>query len=127
MEKPGSCPPVGKGQVGTCQTDCQYDGDCAKDFKCCYNGCAYMCQDPGKLQWTGGFTLSLCNMPTTYRIPLHHDSGIYIRVNITHSTSISSAYNIYYKFTGLNAIAQLFICNGCQLIYNDILCVSMYM
>ena len=53
MEKPGSCPSIGKGQVGTCQTDCQYDGDCAKDFKCCYNGCAYVCQDPGKLHRIG--------------------------------------------------------------------------
>merc|ERR1712228_852719 len=47
-EKSGVCPPVVKGQVGTCQHECDSDAECAGNKLCCRNGCGRVCMKPVK-------------------------------------------------------------------------------
>ena len=42
-EKPGECPAVPPGTVGTCVEMCSNDDDCSDDKKCCSNGCGHVC------------------------------------------------------------------------------------
>ena len=44
--KSGQCPRLEQGSVGTCYEECQNDGDCAGDSKCCSNGCGHVCMNP---------------------------------------------------------------------------------
>nr|XP_006822461.1 PREDICTED: neurogenic locus notch homolog protein 1-like [Saccoglossus kowalevskii] len=48
VEKPGECPVVADGVVGTCAEYCSNDGDCGGDHKCCSNGCGHTCVAPAK-------------------------------------------------------------------------------
>ncbi|XP_048244920.1 uncharacterized protein LOC124117390 isoform X3 [Haliotis rufescens] len=45
-EKDGVCPPVLRNMTGSCVHGCTTDGDCARDTKCCYNGCGHTCISP---------------------------------------------------------------------------------
>ncbi len=55
--KPGLCPPVPIGEAGICETNCRRDNDCARNRKCCYNGCSQRCEEPGMADLT---THTLC-------------------------------------------------------------------
>lgn len=44
--KPGFCPAVESGQLGTCQEECSNDDDCKGNQKCCSNGCGHVCTTP---------------------------------------------------------------------------------
>ena len=49
--RPGMCPAVPEGTVGTCVDQCQTDADCSEtEYKCCSNGCGHVCVPsiPGK-------------------------------------------------------------------------------
>ncbi|KAK6171456.1 hypothetical protein SNE40_019642 [Patella caerulea] len=45
-DKPGSCPKLPPGTVGTCVEGCRRDRDCVGNKKCCANGCGTTCQTP---------------------------------------------------------------------------------
>ncbi|XP_071097116.1 uncharacterized protein [Haliotis cracherodii] len=45
-EKDGVCPPVLRNMTGICVHGCTTDGDCARDTKCCNNGCGHTCISP---------------------------------------------------------------------------------
>ncbi|XP_004687477.1 PREDICTED: WAP four-disulfide core domain protein 2 isoform X3 [Condylura cristata] len=47
-EKTGVCPEVTVGQ--NCTQECQSDGECADNLKCCPAGCATICQMPNEKQ-----------------------------------------------------------------------------
>ena len=47
--RPGECPVIAEGTVGSCDTNCEADSVCPDDHKCCYNGCGYDCV-PGEDQ-----------------------------------------------------------------------------
>ncbi|XP_069121238.1 uncharacterized protein [Argopecten irradians] len=44
--KPGECPVVPDGVMGTCAEMCSNDTDCMGDKKCCSNGCGHSCVAP---------------------------------------------------------------------------------
>ena len=44
--KPGFCPAVESGQLGTCVEECSNDNDCHGNKKCCSNGCGHVCTAP---------------------------------------------------------------------------------
>ncbi|KAJ8300356.1 hypothetical protein KUTeg_021875 [Tegillarca granosa] len=47
--KPGTCPKLADGTMGTCVKECKYDNDCdgaTGNKKCCSNGCGTTCQVP---------------------------------------------------------------------------------
>jgi len=46
--KPGRCPWLKPGTIGTCAEECSNDADCRGDLKCCSNGCGHTCRQPGK-------------------------------------------------------------------------------
>ena len=41
--KPGMCPKVPDGYLGTCVEECSADNHCTGDQKCCFNGCGHSC------------------------------------------------------------------------------------
>nr|XP_022290704.1 notewaprin-b-like [Crassostrea virginica] len=45
--KPGVCPYLSLAILRSCSSDCTGDSTCEGDRKCCYNGCARTCVDPG--------------------------------------------------------------------------------
>ena len=45
-QRPGTCPRVPEGMVGTCTESCIGDGSCPPGQKCCSNGCGKSCQVP---------------------------------------------------------------------------------
>ena len=48
--RPGMCPAVPDGTVGTCVDQCQTDADCSETgHKCCSNGCGHACVPPGTI------------------------------------------------------------------------------
>ncbi|XP_065766606.1 WAP four-disulfide core domain protein 3-like [Muntiacus reevesi] len=53
-QRPGTCPRVPEGMVGTCAESCTGDGSCPPGQKCCSNGCGKSCQVPDL-----GFTIHL--------------------------------------------------------------------
>ena len=52
MVKTGECPRLEEGNVGLCWEECNNDGDCAGDSKCCSNGCGHVCMNPAG-KWGG--------------------------------------------------------------------------
>lgn len=65
--KPGFCPAVESGQIGTCTQECSIDDDCKGNQKCCSNGCGHVCTAPeykGMLIHDSTFLFSLlsCHM-----------------------------------------------------------------
>ncbi|CAH1246674.1 KCP [Branchiostoma lanceolatum] len=45
-ERPGSCPAITFGDIGSCSTTCYSDSDCSGVSKCCFNGCGKTCVHP---------------------------------------------------------------------------------
>lgn len=45
-QRPGTCPGVPEGMVGTCAESCIGDRSCPPGQKCCSNGCGKSCQVP---------------------------------------------------------------------------------
>ncbi|XP_078000283.1 uncharacterized protein LOC144452853 isoform X2 [Glandiceps talaboti] len=50
VEKPGTCPAVEPGLVGTCVEECNSDHDCDGEDKCCSNGCGHVCTLPTEIK-----------------------------------------------------------------------------
>ncbi|KAG6450120.1 hypothetical protein O3G_MSEX006398 [Manduca sexta] len=44
--KPGRCPTIRPGTVGTCVEACINDSSCSGNKKCCGNGCGHVCRSP---------------------------------------------------------------------------------
>ena len=53
--KPGICPKLSRDGDPDCTEECQTDGDCSGEQKCCYNGCGKSCvtaaEDPGMVEY----------------------------------------------------------------------------
>ncbi|XP_045912686.1 WAP four-disulfide core domain protein 3 isoform X1 [Micropterus dolomieu] len=70
--KPGVCPPK-QGDLGLCAEFCSNDSDCAKNEKCCSNGCGHQCMTPytgeaeakpgvcPRRQWGAGLCAEFCS------------------------------------------------------------------
>jgi len=46
ITKQGQCPALRDDSAGVCVEECQSDGDCDGDMKCCSNGCGRVCAAP---------------------------------------------------------------------------------
>ncbi|XP_019635444.1 PREDICTED: kielin/chordin-like protein [Branchiostoma belcheri] len=45
-QRPGTCPAITFGNIGSCSTTCYSDSDCSGVSKCCFNGCGKTCVHP---------------------------------------------------------------------------------
>ncbi|XP_043336756.1 WAP four-disulfide core domain protein 18-like isoform X1 [Cervus canadensis] len=45
-QRPGFCPELPKGTIGTCVELCSGDDSCPKGMKCCSHGCGHSCTTP---------------------------------------------------------------------------------